>query len=166
MVECRKARRLRQEGIVRWNAIETGGYCGVGVSKCDVFERYLMSRMAAAAVSDGRLQSCMSHQKRQCCCLSVELVEEWRKQHVAFRAESELAYDGIPFYRDGHELMLWADAEQVKQWYEAAIAAGGEDNGKPGPRDCTPDYYGAFVRDPVCGIDFEACCRLTDENCA
>jgi catechol 2,3-dioxygenase-like lactoylglutathione lyase family enzyme len=33
--------------------------------------------------------------------------------------------------------------------YAAAIAAGGTDEGAPGPRPhFTPDYYGAYVRDP------------------
>ena len=38
---------------------------------------------------------------------------------------------------------------QVNAFYEAAIAAGGTDNGKPGIRaHYHPNYYGAFVRDP------------------
>ena len=61
--------------------------------------------------------------------------------------------------------MATIDAEQVDGWYEAAMEGGGEDNGKPGPRDYTRGYYGAFVRDPVCGINFEACCRLQVDEC-
>ncbi len=39
--------------------------------------------------------------------------------------------------------------EVVDAFYEAAIAAGGTDNGKPGLRPhYHPNYYGAFVRDP------------------
>jgi hypothetical protein len=31
----------------------------------------------------------------------------------------------------------------------AALAAGGRDEGKPGPRPSYgPDYYGAYIRDP------------------
>ncbi|GAA0537014.1 catechol 2,3-dioxygenase-like lactoylglutathione lyase family enzyme [Rhizomicrobium palustre] len=38
--------------------------------------------------------------------------------------------------------------EAVDAFYQAAIEAGAEDAGKPGPRpDYTPDYYGAFVYD-------------------
>ena len=39
--------------------------------------------------------------------------------------------------------------EQVDAFYEAAIAAGGQDNGPPGLRpEYAEDYYGAFVLDP------------------
>lgn len=48
--------------------------------------------------------------------------------HIAFRADSK---------------------EQVDKFYAAAIAAGGKDNGPPGPRpQYHPGYYGAFVLDP------------------
>jgi len=46
---------------------------------------------------------------------------------------------------------------KVNEWYEAAIKAGGTDNGKPGPRpQYGPKFYGAFVRDPD-GYNIEAC---------
>lgn len=49
--------------------------------------------------------------------------------------------------------------EQVARFYEAAIAAGATDNGKPGIRDMYhPDYYGAFVIDPD-GHNIEAVCH-------
>ena len=39
--------------------------------------------------------------------------------------------------------------EAVKAFHEAAIAAGGTDDGAPGPRpDYGESYYGCFVRDP------------------
>src|SRR5512139_310110 len=48
--------------------------------------------------------------------------------HVAFRAENQ---------------------RQVDDFYTAALAAGGKDNGPPGPRpQYHPGYYGAFVLDP------------------
>ncbi len=48
---------------------------------------------------------------------------------------------------------------QVDAFYGAAIAAGGRDNGPPGPRPhYGPDYYGAFVLDPD-GHNLEAVCR-------
>jgi len=38
---------------------------------------------------------------------------------------------------------------EVDAFYQAAIAAGGRDNGKPGVRaEYHPNYYGAFVIDP------------------
>jgi catechol 2,3-dioxygenase-like lactoylglutathione lyase family enzyme len=39
--------------------------------------------------------------------------------------------------------------EQVDAFHAAALAAGGRDNGAPGPRpDYSEGYYGAFVLDP------------------
>lgn len=58
--------------------------------------------------------------------------------HLAFRA-------------DNHQ--------QVDAFYKAAIAAGGRDNGSPGPRPhYHKDYYGAFVLDPD-GHNIEAVCH-------
>ncbi len=48
---------------------------------------------------------------------------------------------------------------EVDAFYEAAIAAGGRDNGGPGLRPhYHPDYYGAFVFDPD-GNNIEAVCH-------
>lgn len=53
-----------------------------------------------------------------------------------------------------------ADNEQVRQFHEAAIKAGGKEEGAPGERpQYHPGYYGAFVRDPLCGINFEVVCH-------
>ncbi len=47
----------------------------------------------------------------------------------------------------------------VRAFYDAAIAAGGKDNGPPGVRAMYhPHYFGAFVHDPS-GNNFEACCH-------
>jgi len=49
------------------------------------------------------------------------------------------------------------DRAQVDAFYEAAIAAGAKDNGKPGLRpEYHANYYGAFVLDPD-GNNIEAC---------
>ena len=40
------------------------------------------------------------------------------------------------------------DRDTVHKFYEAAIQAGGLDNGKPGERAYHPGYYAAFVLDP------------------
>lgn len=40
------------------------------------------------------------------------------------------------------------DEAMVKRFYEAALAAGGRDNGGPGERRYHPGYYAAFVLDP------------------
>ncbi len=58
--------------------------------------------------------------------------------HVAFRVGNRLLVDAF---------------------YKAAIAAGGRDNGAPGPRPhYHPNYYGAFVFDPD-GHNIEAVCH-------
>ncbi|GIK97444.1 MAG: hypothetical protein BroJett029_16530 [Alphaproteobacteria bacterium] len=38
--------------------------------------------------------------------------------------------------------------EAVHAFYDAALEAGGRDNGAPGERQYHPGYYGAFVLDP------------------
>jgi catechol 2,3-dioxygenase-like lactoylglutathione lyase family enzyme len=56
------------------------------------------------------------------------------------------------------------DRATVDRFYEAAIAAGGRDNGRPGIRThYDPDYYGAFVLDPD-GHNIEAVCRLPEQR--
>ncbi|MBA2660994.1 MAG: VOC family protein [Bradymonadaceae bacterium] len=40
------------------------------------------------------------------------------------------------------------DRESVDRFYEAALTAGGTDNGPPGERDYHPGYYAAYVLDP------------------
>lgn len=50
------------------------------------------------------------------------------------------------------------DRKAVDAFHKAALAAGGQDNGKPGPRaDYGPNYYAAFVVDPD-GYRLEAYC--------
>lgn len=48
-----------------------------------------------------------------------------------------------------HHLAFQAkDRATVDAFYKAALANGGEDNGKPGERPYHPGYYAAFVLDP------------------
>jgi catechol 2,3-dioxygenase-like lactoylglutathione lyase family enzyme len=54
-----------------------------------------------------------------------------------------------------------ANRAQVDAFYNAALAAGGKDNGKPGLRRYHPNYYGAFVLDPD-GINIEAVCHAPE----
>jgi catechol 2,3-dioxygenase-like lactoylglutathione lyase family enzyme len=52
----------------------------------------------------------------------------------------------------------------VDRFYEAAIAAGGRDNGAPGLRPhYHANYYGAFVLDPD-GHNIEAVCHLPEKG--
>lgn len=49
-----------------------------------------------------------------------------------------------------HLAFAATDHETVDKFYEAALKAGGKDNGKPGIREMYgPTYYGAFVLDPL-----------------
>ena len=41
-----------------------------------------------------------------------------------------------------------ADRDAVQRFYEAALGAGGSDNGPPGERAYHPGYYAAYVLDP------------------
>ncbi|HKY38244.1 MAG TPA: VOC family protein [Polyangiaceae bacterium] len=41
-----------------------------------------------------------------------------------------------------------SSADHVRACYEAGIAAGGKDNGTPGPRPYHPGYFAAFLLDP------------------
>src|SRR5215831_16446397 len=52
------------------------------------------------------------------------------------------------------------DRETVDAFYAEALAAGGRDNGPPGPRPhYHQNYYGAFILDPD-GHNIEAVCHL------
>ncbi|MDP3802800.1 VOC family protein [Brevundimonas sp.] len=62
------------------------------------------------------------------------------QMHVAFRADSKA---------------------MVQAFYDAALKAGGRDNGGPGPREGAVGYYGAFVLDPD-GNNIEAAYRGPD----
>jgi catechol 2,3-dioxygenase-like lactoylglutathione lyase family enzyme len=54
-----------------------------------------------------------------------------------------------------------ATREVVQAFYEAALQAGGQDNGAPGLRThYHPNYYGAFVLDPD-GHNVEAVCHTS-----
>jgi catechol 2,3-dioxygenase-like lactoylglutathione lyase family enzyme len=51
---------------------------------------------------------------------------------------------------------------EVHAFHEAALAAGGRDNGAPGPRPhYHANYYGAFIIDPE-GHNLEAVCHEAD----
>lgn len=63
------------------------------------------------------------------------------RQHIAFRANTRA---------------------EVDAFYRAALAAGGKDNGPPGPRPhYHPNYYGAFVLD-LDGYNVEAVCHTPE----
>jgi catechol 2,3-dioxygenase-like lactoylglutathione lyase family enzyme len=58
-----------------------------------------------------------------------------------------------------HVAFTAQDRETVEQFYQAALAAGGQDNGPPGLRPhYHENYYGAFILDPD-GHNIEAVCH-------
>ena len=67
--------------------------------------------------------------------------------------------EGSPHEPRTHIAFRAADRKAVDEFYKAALAAGGRDNGPPGPRPhYHPNYYGAFVLDPD-GYNIEAVCH-------
>ena len=67
--------------------------------------------------------------------------------------------NGTPNQPRIHIAFRVATRKLVDQFYEAALAAGGRDNGKPGPRPhYHQHYYGTFVLDPD-GHNIEAVCH-------
>jgi catechol 2,3-dioxygenase-like lactoylglutathione lyase family enzyme len=59
------------------------------------------------------------------------------------------AQSGKPVTRGLHLALVAESRQAVDDWWRAMTAAGHEDDGAPGPRpQYSPDYYGAFVRDP------------------
>jgi catechol 2,3-dioxygenase-like lactoylglutathione lyase family enzyme len=47
-----------------------------------------------------------------------------------------------------HLAFLAGNAQEVRDFYQAALGAGAKDNGAPGYRDYSPGYYASFVLDP------------------
>ena len=76
--------------------------------------------------------------------------------------------DGKPYFwigdnervGEGAHIAFTAESRaKVDEFYQAALAAGGRDNGAPGLRpQYHPNYYGAFVFDPD-GTNIEAVCH-------
>ena len=85
----------------------------------------------------------------------MEVTEEMTGGHGAHLG---LGRDGKPFFWVGtgkpaasgvHVAFIAPDRATVDAFHAAAMAAGGTDNGAPGPRpEYHPGYYGGFVIDP------------------
>jgi class 3 adenylate cyclase len=62
----------------------------------------------------------------------------------------EVDYEGDAFfYAFSSATAFQADGEDaVRRFHEAALAAGGTDNGAPGERSYHPGYFAAYVLDP------------------
>ena len=86
--------------------------------------------------------------------IKVKDVEQAKAFYEA--ALAPLGYARGIEYPGGMQLLVEGEPGDVwDAFYEAALAAGGTDNGAPGPRDYHPGYYAAFVHDPE-GNNIEA----------
>jgi catechol 2,3-dioxygenase-like lactoylglutathione lyase family enzyme len=101
--------------------------------------------------------------------LGIGLVMEVTEEMTGGHAHAGYGSDGRPYFwlgnGDGalrgklHVAFAAPDRATVDAFYQAAIAAGGVDNGAPGVRPHYHDnYYGAFVLDPD-GHNVEAVCH-------
>ena len=71
----------------------------------------------------------------------------WEGDGAFAAAELFVSDDGEPTARV-HLAFQAADREAVDRFHEAALAAGGRDNGGPGERHYHPGYYSAYALDP------------------
>ncbi|MBS1887327.1 MAG: VOC family protein [Actinobacteria bacterium] len=98
--------------------------------------------------------------------LGVEVVSEPAPEMVGFGAEGRPSFwlmaRGRPTVHGVHIAFQAPDRDAVDTFHAAGLAAGGTDNGAPGPRPLYhASYYGAFVLDPD-GNNIEAVCHTAD----
>jgi catechol 2,3-dioxygenase-like lactoylglutathione lyase family enzyme len=101
--------------------------------------------------------------------LGLSSIIEVTQEQTGAEAHAGFGSDGKPFFWIGtgdnpkgglHVAFVAANRAQVDDFYAAAIAAGGRDNGEPGLRPhYHPNYYGAFVKD-LDGNNVEAVCHM------
>ncbi len=95
--------------------------------------------------------------------LDETLTSDVLPNEVEFGSGGEWAFAISTDYRAGapaHVAFGAESVEQVRAFHEAALAAGGSDNGGPGLRpEYSERYYGAFVLDPD-GHNIEAVTRV------
>lgn len=83
--------------------------------------------------------------------LGYEILTEFGEEAAGFGAEG---YSDFWIERGGgnsppvHVAFRASDRQTVERFHEAALRAGGNDNGGPGFRDYDPGYFAAFVLDP------------------
>jgi catechol 2,3-dioxygenase-like lactoylglutathione lyase family enzyme len=71
----------------------------------------------------------------------------WEAEGTFGADELFVSGDGEPTARL-HLAFQAEDREAVHRFHDAAVKAGGRDNGAPGERNYHPGYYGAYVLDP------------------
>lgn len=98
--------------------------------------------------------------------LGVGVVMEVTAEQTGDKAHCGLGEEGKPYFwistgpvARTHLAFVAPDRAAVDAFHQAALAAGGRDNGPPGLRpDYHPNYYAAFVLDPD-GHNIEAVCH-------
>jgi catechol 2,3-dioxygenase-like lactoylglutathione lyase family enzyme len=99
--------------------------------------------------------------------LGIDIVKEVTAEKTGSDAAAGFGEGRKPYFWIGtaerkgtvHVAFAANDRKSVDEFYRAAMAAGGRDNGGPGLRpQYHPDYYGAFVFDPD-GHNIEAVCH-------
>ena len=100
--------------------------------------------------------------------LGIEVLMEVTAEQTGADAHAGFGKDNKAFFwigggnrpRGGAHVAFTAQTRaEVDAFYHAALAAGGRDNGAPGPRPHYHEhYYGAFVFDPD-GNNIEAVCH-------
>jgi catechol 2,3-dioxygenase-like lactoylglutathione lyase family enzyme len=100
--------------------------------------------------------------------LSIALLKEISAAQSGANAHAGFGSDGKPFFWIGtgirasgplHIAFVTPRRSDVEAFHRAAMAAGGTDNGSPGPRpQYHANYFGAFVLDPD-GNNVEAVCH-------
>lgn len=104
--------------------------------------------------------------------LGIGLVMEVTEQMTGGHAHVGYGSENRPYFWIGngdgwlrgrlHVAFSAPDRKTVDAFYQAALAAGGVDNGAPGLRPhYHANYYGAFVLDPD-GHNIEACCHMPE----
>lgn len=91
------------------------------------------------SISRGFYKACLG-------ALSRELSQD--TEHYFIADELFVAPAGENPITRVHLAFQAGSTEDVARFHAAAIANGGTDNGKPGPRDYHPGYYAAYVFDP------------------
>jgi catechol 2,3-dioxygenase-like lactoylglutathione lyase family enzyme len=100
--------------------------------------------------------------------LGLSIVMEVTTAETGGEAGAGFGADGKPYFWIGtgekpkggiHAAFTASSRAEVDAFHQAALAAGGRDNGVPGLRPhYHPNYYGAFVLDPD-GNNIEAVCH-------
>lgn len=117
------------------------------------------------SVSVHDLEKSKEFYKKTLAPLGSTLVKEFKEYEIAGFGPNNSAQFWIlsgktsDSFDETHICFSTKNRAEVRAFYEAAIKAGGKDNGKPGLRpEYHENYYGAFVYD-FDGHNIEACCH-------